>query len=501
MDGRKFFISYRRNVENDRRLAHYLKAGLEASGYKAFIDVDISVGTKWADKIDQEIISSDHFVVLLSEQSIASEMVQAEVRKAHHAKRSDGRPIILPVRVAYRGPLDYELDSYLSPLQYLDWNGDDDSESVLNKLAGAARPQGLHDDPKPFGHRTAEPSTEHSKPVTDRLALLRAPGGPTRIGDPFYIERMPDGIVEAASGGVGETIVIKAPRQMGKSSLLARYLERCSDAGKSIVDLKFQIFTDAELDDYLTLLQRLAEETQRSLALGGPEVGPFKRQIDFVHFLEDHVLKQVAGPVTFAFDGVDRILGQPYQGDFFCMLRAWHNKRANIRSPWAEVDLALVIATEPYLLIKSADQSPFNVAVPIALVCLEKSMVADLNNRYHHPLEMDELSLLFDLLAGHPHLTRLAFFRLKGEGMTFGELMARAFHNDGPFGDHLRAMLLLLQRQPTLLAAFKRLIREDGWQPDEETYYRLHGAGLACRRHGRIEPANTLYSGFFTHVQ
>ena len=70
-------------------------------------------------------------------------------------------------------------------------------------------------------------------------------------------------------------------------------------------------------------------------------------------------------PLTLAFDEVDRVLGRSYQSDFFSMLRLWHNRRAEPLSAWEDVDLALVIATEPYLLIDSKDRSPFNVATPI----------------------------------------------------------------------------------------------------------------------------------------
>jgi hypothetical protein len=36
---------------------------------------------------------------------------------------------------------------------------------------------------------------------------------------------------------------------------------------------------------------------------------------------------------------------------------------------------------------------------------------------------------------------------------------------------------------------------------DDETFYRLHGAGLAKREGGRIGPANMLYARFFKGVQ
>ena len=49
--------------------------------------------------------------------------------------------------------------------------------------------------------------------------------------------------------------------------------------------------------------------------------------------------------------------------------------------------------------------------------------------------------MLNDLLAGHPFLTRLAFYRLAtGQSPSFDKLDTAAAEPDGPFGDHLRAM-------------------------------------------------------------
>ena len=520
--GKNIFISYRRSADRDRQLANFLKSKLEQAGYSVFIDTDIKVGMDWASEINRRIVDwCDYFMVLLSENSITSEMVKGEIRTAHQAKRNDGWPAILPIRVAYDGSLDldYELDSYLGPLQYLHWDGADDPQCVLDGLLEAISPRDDYDSLH-FEHESIEdthstslceaPSEPFKNDVSeqrpaaktaDRSVLFRAPGGACKIDDPLYIMRRPDSILEKLSAVVGETIVIKAPRQMGKSSLLTRYLEGCYQANKSIIELRFQIFTDVELENYPTFLRRIASEIQRNLGLSDPDVDLIDSQIDFDHFLRDHILALVDGPITFAFDGVDRILGQSYQHDFFSMLRTWHNDRAGFRSLWAEVDLALVIATDPYLLIKNSDRSPFNVTDPIELCCLDRVGVSHLNEQYHHPLSEKQLDQLFDLLSGHPHLTRLAFYRLVGQGMTFSKLIETAEFSDGPFGDHLRALLLLLQQQPQLLADFKTLIRDNRWQPDQETYYRLHSAGLACRRKGRIAPANQLYAKFFGQVQ
>jgi hypothetical protein len=65
-------------------------------------------------------------------------------------------------------------------------------------------------------------------------------------------------------------------------------------------------------------------------------------------FVRDQILRKVPDNLVLAFDEVERVLGQPYQSDFFAMLRNWHGRRRRLKHPeWARLELALVISTEP----------------------------------------------------------------------------------------------------------------------------------------------------------
>jgi hypothetical protein len=83
--------------------------------------------------------------------------------------------------------------------------------------------------------------------------------------------------------------------------------------------------------------------------------------------------------------------------------------------------------------------------------------------------------------------------------MSFADMTAHATSSEGPFGDHLKALLFKLECHPGLLDALCQAIRK-GTLPDEETYYRLRGAGLVTRDDSRIRPANMLYERFFSEV-
>jgi hypothetical protein len=225
----RFFISYRRSVATDAQLAQRLGEGFKRAGHEVFIDINMPIGTDWVTEIDQRIAWCDALIVLLSEESIGSEMVQSEVRRAYRQRGKTGRPRILPLRVNFEGPLDYELDSYIGRIQYCIWMTPEDTDRVLKELLRATGTDPLADEIRvplqgPIKLREPMPSMD---PRT-----LYMPGGTMRVKDPFYIRRMADDRVEAAARSAGETIIIKGPRQVGKSSLLMRYLNACADAGR-----------------------------------------------------------------------------------------------------------------------------------------------------------------------------------------------------------------------------------------------------------------------------
>jgi hypothetical protein len=503
----KLFISYKHNISADEKLARAIRDGLGAAGHDVFIDIGMEIGTNWVTEIERRIKWCEFLIVLLSEASVESEMVQAEVRLAHQQRRHDGRPVILPVRVNYSGPLDYELDAYLGRIQYSLWTSEKDTHDVIHELQNriaTADSVPLVSTPNLEELDVNAPSQRwngHGRPhPSGDPRVLLPPGGTIKLQDDFYIQRQFDEQIDKTARFKGQTLVIKAARQMGKSSLLIRYLAACKHSEKKFAFIDFQSFSESDLAEFPALARRLAHTLIRAFRLPPDPDLTFASQLDFTYYIEDRILTAVGAPIVIAMDEVDRLLGRPYQSDFFSMLRHWHNERARPASPWEDVDLAMVIATEPYLLISQADRSPFNVTPAIELGPFERAHLGRINESYGEPLTGPELDQLFELLSGQPYLTRLAFYRLASTDSNFDSLMARAFDGDGPFGEHLRSRLFLLQQQHVMLSAMKRVIAKKT-ELDFEVYYRLRAVGLV-ERHGRdTVPANLLYAGFFKHLQ
>jgi AAA-like domain len=254
--------------------------------------------------------------------------------------------------------------------------------------------------------------------------------------------------------------------------------------------------SDAELGEYPAFLRRVLSVILRRLGLSADNLPSVESGLDVTDLVETRVLDRVNGPILFAFEEVDRVLGRPWQKDFFAMLRLWHNKRWE--DAWGQVDLALVIATEPYLLVDSADQSPFNVGEIVQLGPFSLAAVSELNEHYGAPLSASQCQELFELTHGQPYLTRVALYRLVVDTDTsWRTLQTTADSDEGPFADHLKALLMALHRAG-LEEAMREVVKRGRVPGDDRLmYYKLRGAGLVTEENGAIVPANLLYARFF----
>ena len=113
----KVFISYRRTAPRSGRGAVGVRIS-EDCKYQPFLDTELPGGTKWSDVIDKELRACDYFLVLITKESIASDMVKTEVEIASTRNRETGKPSILPILLNYDAELPYDLRAYLSSFTY-----------------------------------------------------------------------------------------------------------------------------------------------------------------------------------------------------------------------------------------------------------------------------------------------------------------------------------------------------------------------------------------------
>jgi hypothetical protein len=490
------FICYKRNVDPDQKLANYLHEFFTAKGHNAFIDGTLRTGEAWLEEIDQQIKASDFLVVLLSKESADSEMVQAEVRRAYEYRKRQGRPRTLPVRMAYEGLLPYSIDAFLEPLQYVVWQSEADNECVAQDILAAIEgrlPQQTPIQSRPVAERLI--ISEDGRPVADDETLhsplpefdprfleeLPAPGGVVKLRDKLYIERGADVHLKRQIVKWGSTTTIRAPRQTGKTSLLMRGVHHAREKGAKVASVDFQGFGSEQLASADIFLRELAESICHELRLDEANLekawrGSLGVSKKLTYYLEDHVLSEFEQPVILAMDEADRLLQTSFHRDFFSLVRSWHNRRAS-HSQWENLNIVMVISTEPYLLIDDINRSPFNVGLNLELEDFNEAQVRRLNWQHGSPVKEGDFSQLMKLLNGHPYLTRKALYTQVTKRWTWADLARVAPTDQGPFGDHLRRYHWLLRDEPDLKEALKQVIRHNRC-PDEMVFFRLLRAGL-----------------------
>ncbi|MBD2441272.1 AAA-like domain-containing protein [Nostoc sp. FACHB-110] len=332
--------------------------------------------------------------------------------------------------------------------------------------------------------------------------ILENPEGQVPLGSAFYIERSPiesDCYTEILNPGA--LIRIKAPRQMGKSSLMSRVLDYGSQQGYQTAYLNFQS-ADAEFLDSLDMfLQWFCASITDNLGLTD-KLEDFWRGVlgsknKCSNYFQRYLLKEIDTPITLGLDEVDEIFKHPtIATDFFGLLRAWH-ERAKNDAIWQKLRLVIVHSKEVYIPL-NINQSPFNVGLPVELPELNQAQVQDLVQRHALNWTNSQVEELIGLVGGHPYLVRVALYQIGRGRMTWKELEQIAPTEAGPYSDHLRRHLLNLQKDDQLLAALKQVVTADVAVDVETTEaFKLRSMGLVKFQGNKIMPLCSLYRKYF----
>jgi AAA-like domain len=342
------------------------------------------------------------------------------------------------------------------------------------------------------------------KAVSKFVKNLSFPEGPVPLGSPFYIESEDvESLCYAEIDRPAALIRIKAPRLMGKTSLLIRILAQARNYRTVYLDfnsIERSIITN--LDKFLRWLclmvgQQLQLENQLKLHWDTEILGS---NDNCTAYFEEHLLNKLSSPLVLALDNVDRIF--PYAEvveDFLGMLRSWHEK-GKISPTWKQFRLVLAHSTECYIPL-DLNQSPFNAGVPVELVEFNSAQVKQLSSLYGldwHPLK---IKTLMDMIGGHPYLTGLAFYEIGSGKMNLEQLLQEASTEQGIYGNHLRRHLENLQRGTPLADAFSAVVMSSMPIELESTQiYKLHSMGLVQQQNNQVMPRCSLYRDYFRRV-
>lgn len=310
---------------------------------------------------------------------------------------------------------------------------------------------------------------------------LDAPGGAVPIKSPFYIERATDAEFHAALARGDSIVLVKGARQVGKTSLLARGLQQARTAGARVVATDFQKLNADQLSAPDALYRALAADIARQLgiavsprAVWDEDFGP---NMNMELFLRLHILPAFPGPLIWGLDEVDRLFTCPFGSEVFGLFRSWHNERSlDPSSPLCRLTLAIAYATEAHLFITDPNQSPFNVGTRLALADFTPDQISELNRRYGSPWTETDLSRFGALVGGQPYLVRLGLDQA-AQGVRVEQIEAHGAGDDGPFGEHLRRLLMSLSRAPGEEDTLRAMLTGQG-RPSPDSFFRLRAAGI-----------------------
>ncbi len=347
-----------------------------------------------------------------------------------------------------------------------------------------------------------------SSPVEDQPSSnldLESPYGTMHPDSKFYIERAADDECwQHISQTKAVTLFIKAPRQVGKSSLIYRMLDRAKKKlNKRSAFIDFQKLPKQHFADEESFLVEFCLMISEELGIPEDVDHYWKGRRTNIRkcsgYVSEYIIPKIDASFILAMDEIEGMASSPFRANFFGMLRTWHNARAGNEN-FARMTLFLSSAIEPDLLIDNLNQSPFNVAELISLPDFTMAEVEDLNRRHQSPLSPTEVSDLINLVGGHPFLVRLALYQLAGRKIDMSTLLAQATDDSGPFGNHLRHYLLRVLEKPELREALAHICRHQAHE-ENQILYRLEGTGLIKKIGQQVVLRNNLYARYFdTHL-
>ncbi|BAZ13526.1 hypothetical protein NIES4071_53650 [Calothrix sp. NIES-4071] len=341
---------------------------------------------------------------------------------------------------------------------------------------------------------TTPQSQSENKVIFDNI------DGQVPLNSPFYVER-PEVEIKCYESIVqpGALIRIKAPRKMGKTSLMSRILHHAKQKGYRTAFLN--LWSKENLIDINTFLQGFCAIVSEELGLE-EQIDKYwsKRlssQINCTNYFKKYLLKSIENPLVLGLDDIDQIF--PYTEiaqEFFALLRAWHENGKN-EEIWQKLRLVIAHSQEVYVSLK-VNQSPFNVGLSIQIGEFNATQIQDLIQRHGLNWSEAEIDQLKGMIDGHPYLLRTALYQIAKGNLTLEQFLKAAPTDEGLFGDFLYHYLLLLEDDELLKTAMQQVIKSDmPVKLDSVQAFKLRSMGLIEPLGNKVQSLCNLYRLYF----
>ncbi|NER05146.1 MAG: serine/threonine protein kinase [Okeania sp. SIO3C4] len=349
------------------------------------------------------------------------------------------------------------------------------------------------------------PSQNAAKLSADIRQVIspRFPSGAISLDSPFYIQRSDiEKQIYTEIENPGALVRIKAPQEMGKTSLLLRVMDYANHLDYNIVNLDLQQIDQDIFSNINKFLRWFCANISRQLGIESRLDGYWDEdigcKISCSLYFQDYLLDSIDLPILLALDEVNQIFEHPeIAKDFFPLLRSWYEdgKRLPV---WQKLRLVVVHSTEIYVPL-NLKQSPFNVGLPIQLHNFSLEEVVKLAKCYRlNWTDEEEANLLMAMTGGHPALVHLAIYHLSRGDVTLKELLQTAPTSTGIYSSHLQRHQVKLQDEPELAIALSMAIGTTEPILLEPIHaYKLNSMGLVKLDGNKAVLSHQLYRDYF----
>ncbi|MEM1167521.1 MAG: AAA-like domain-containing protein [Cyanobacteria bacterium P01_H01_bin.35] len=331
------------------------------------------------------------------------------------------------------------------------------------------------------------------------------PDKPEKLDSPFYIERhrirrcsiesecydnieIPDCLIR-----------IKAPKQMGKTSLLTRIQAHAIKNKYESIYLRFDNLIEPENIKNINNFLKAFNKNIKGRFPDAPSWNRWDDQNAKISCTEEleALLYHLDKVVVLLLDEVDEIFNYPeISRDFFIMLRSWY-EASNHKEIWENLRVVIAYSTEYHGKL-DIHLSPFNVGLPIELKEFNPEQVTYLAEL--HQLPINVVDSLMSIVGGHPYLIRLGLYKMSADELTIEELLKYAATESGIYQQHLSRHLETLSNQKNIKAVFSQILKANSplrLPNKNRELHQLEAMGLITIKADYAEPRCELYRKYF----
>jgi WD40 repeat protein len=339
-------------------------------------------------------------------------------------------------------------------------------------------------------------------------------GGTLAANAPSYVTRSSDDELYRALSS-GEFCYVLNARQMGKSSLGVRTMQRLRQAGAACAFLEMTKPGNEQVSIeqwYNGVIAELVRGLQlkfnfKQWRQSQQQLSPVKQ---FNQFIEEVLLELLPQqPIVIFFDEIDSVKSLGFStDDFFASLRACYNQRAH-QPEYQRLTFCLLGVTTPSELIQDKQRTPFNIGQAITLTSFQEAaaQAALLPGLQGHIDQPDRvLAEILDWTGGQPFLTqKICKLVLQQPEQSVADTVTKQVINNWEVQDepaHFKTirdrLLTNPQLQNKVLGLYQEiLVRGSTAFADSPAHQQLHLSGLVRQQEGQLRCYNPIYAAVF----